>query len=149
MLIAIGSDPNAHGLKDAVAEYLVELGHEVHDFGANDPLYPKTAIAVAQSVANGEVDRGVVMCGTGIGVSISANKVPGAHCALLTDAYQAERAQLSNNANMVAFGAQVTGVESVKRLLRDYLSVSYLENDRSAPKLAVLHEYDVGRPTRS
>ena len=97
---------------------------------------------MAESVAAKEVERGVVMCGTGIGVSISANKVPGAYCALLTDAYQAERAQLSNDANMVAFGAQVTGVESVKRLVREYLSVSYVENERSAPKLAALYDYE-------
>jgi len=142
MLIGIGCDPNATTLKDAVADYLRELGHEVRDFGSDDPLYPKTAIAVAESVAAKEVERGVVMCGTGIGVSISANKVPGAYCALLTDAYQAERAQLSNDANMVAFGAQVTGVESVKRLVREYLSVSYVENERSAPKLAALYDYE-------
>jgi ribose 5-phosphate isomerase B len=142
MLIGIGCDPNAATLKDAVADYLRELGHEVRDFGSDDPLYPKTAIAVAESVAAKEVERGVVMCGTGIGVSISANKVPGAYCALLTDAYQAERAQLSNDANMVAFGAQVTGVESVKRLVREYLSVSYVENERSAPKLAALYDYE-------
>ena len=142
MLIGIGCDPNATTLKDAVADYLRELGHEVRDFGSDDPLYSKTAIAVAESVAAKEVGRGVVMCGTGIGVSISANKVPGAYCALLTDAYQAERAQLSNDANMVAFGAQVTGVESVKRLVREYLSVSYVENERSAPKLAALYDYE-------
>lgn len=142
MLIGIGCDPNAATLKDAVADYLRELGHEVRDFGSDDPLYSKTAIAVAESVAAKEVERGVVMCGTGIGVSISANKVPGAYCALLTDAYQAERAQLSNDANMVAFGAQVTGVESVKRLVREYLSVSYVENERSAPKLAALYDYE-------
>lgn len=142
MLIGIGCDPNATTLKDAVADYLRELGHEVRDFGSDDPLYSKTAIAVAESVAAKEVERGVVMCGTGIGVSISANKVPGAYCALLTDAYQAERAQLSNDANMVAFGAQVTGVESIKRLVREYLSVSYGENERSAPKLAALYDYE-------
>lgn len=142
MLIGIGCDPNATTLKDAVADYLRELGHEVRDFGSDDPLYSKTAIAVAESVAAKEVERGVVMCGTGIGVSISANKVPGAYCALLTDAYQAERAQLSNDANMVAFGAQVTGLESVKRLVREYLSVSYVENERSAPKLAALYDYE-------
>lgn len=142
MLIGIGCDPNATTLKDAVADYLRELGHEVRDFGSDDPLYSKTAIAVAESVAAKEVERGVVMCGTGIGVSISANKVPGAYCALLTDAYQAERAQLSNDANMVAFGAQVTGVESVKRLVREYLSVSYVENERSAPKLVALYDYE-------
>jgi ribose 5-phosphate isomerase B len=82
------------------------------------------------------------MCGTGIGVSISANKVQGAYCALLTDAYQAARAQLSNDANMVAFGAQVTGVESAKRILAEYLSVAFVASSRSVPKLDELYKYE-------
>jgi ribose 5-phosphate isomerase B len=143
MLIGIGCDPNATELKDAIVDYLGELGHEVREFPSDDPLYPKTAIAVAESVVGGQVERGIVMCGTGIGVSISANKVPGAYCALLTDVYQAERAQLSNNANMVAFGAQVSGVESVKRMVREYLAADFVPTDRSTPKLAALHDYEL------
>jgi ribose 5-phosphate isomerase B len=142
MKIAIGSDPNATVLKNALAEYARELGHEVQDFGSDDPLYPLTAIAVAEAVVAGSADRGIVMCGTGIGVSISANKVQGAYCALLTDAYQAARAQLSNDANMVAFGAQVTGVESAKRILAEYLSVAFVASSRSVPKLDELYKYE-------
>ena len=125
MLIGIGCDPNASDLKAVLARYAVELGHAVRDFGSAAPLCPLPAINVAESVARGEVDRGVVLCGTGIGVSIAANKVKGAYCALLMDSYQAERAQLSNSANMIAMGAQVIGPETAKRLLRDYLAVAY------------------------
>jgi len=142
MLIGIGCDPNASELKEALASHARGLGHEVRDFGSESPLYPLTAIDVAESVARGDVDRGVVLCGTGIGVSIAANKVRGAYCALLTDAYQAERAQMSNSANMIAIGAQITGIESAKRLLSDYLAVTYEPSERSAPKLAELHRYE-------
>ena len=142
MLVGIGCDPNARELKEVLVRYLIDLGHEVRDFGSEDPLYPRTAIDVAESTARGEVDRGVVLCGTGIGVSIAANKVKGAYCALLTDAYQAERAQLSNNANMVALGAQITGPESAKKILAGYLGVAYEPSDRSGPKLAELHRYE-------
>jgi ribose 5-phosphate isomerase B len=142
MLIGFGCDPNADDLKAVLMDHAVSLGHEVRDFGSRDPLYPKTAVLVAESVARGEVDRGVVLCGTGIGVSISANKVRGAYCALLTDTYQAERAQLSNNANMIAIGSQITGPESAKRLLSNYLDVAYEQSERSAPKLAELYRYE-------
>ena len=74
MLIGIGCDPNASELKDALVRYALELGHEIRDFGSEDTLYPRTAISVAESVARGEIDRGVVLCGTGIGVSIAAIK---------------------------------------------------------------------------
>nr|WP_181716228.1 RpiB/LacA/LacB family sugar-phosphate isomerase [Cryobacterium sp.]QJS06031.1 ribose-5-phosphate isomerase, sugar phosphate isomerase [Cryobacterium sp.] len=142
MRIGIGCDPNAAELKRLLVAYAEELGHEVEDFGSEDPLYPRTAIAVAEAVAAGAVDRGVVLCGTGIGVSIAANKVRGAYCALVTDAYQAERAQLSNNANMIALGAQITGPESAKRLLREYLAVHYVPSGRSTPKLDALCAYE-------
>ncbi|CAN5272770.1 ribose 5-phosphate isomerase B [soil metagenome] len=142
MLIGFGSDPNATELKRTLVEHTLELGHRVEDFGSNDPLYPNTAVRVAESVARGDVDRAVVLCGTGIGVSIAANKVKGAYCALLTDAYQAERAQLSNNANMIAIGAQITGVESAKRILQIYLKATYLESPRSTPKLDALYQYE-------
>lgn len=142
MLIGIGCDPNATELKEVLVRHLIDLGHQVRDFGSEDPLYPRTAIEVAESTARGEVDRGVVLCGTGIGVSIAANKVKGAYCALLTDAYQAERAQLSNNANMIALGAQITGQESAKKILAGYLGVAYEPSERSGPKLAELHRYE-------
>ncbi|PNH78942.1 RpiB/LacA/LacB family sugar-phosphate isomerase [Arthrobacter sp. AFG20] len=142
MLVGFGCDPNASALKTVLMQYAVELGHEVRDYGSEDPLYPRTAVNVAEGVAGGEVDRGVVMCGTGIGVSISANKVKGAYCALLTDAYQAVRAQLSNNANMIALGAQITGPESAKRLLHDYLENTYQPSERSTPKLDELQRIE-------
>ncbi|HEY3544756.1 MAG TPA: RpiB/LacA/LacB family sugar-phosphate isomerase [Propionicimonas sp.] len=142
MIIGFGCDPNATDLKLALIAHARDLGHEVRDFGSDDPIYPHTAILVAQEVASGRVDRGVVLCGTGIGVSIAANKVPGAYCALLGDVYQAQRAQLSNNANMIAMGAQVVGVEVAKCLLGEYLSHRYDPVSRSAAKIAAICEYE-------
>jgi ribose 5-phosphate isomerase B len=142
MNIGFGCDPNATGLKEALMARARELGHEVVDFGSEDPIYPHTAITVAEAVAAGRVDRGVVLCGTGIGVSIAANKVEGAYCALLSDVYQAQRATLSNNANMIAMGAQVIGVEVAKCLLSEYMAHTYDPASRSAPKVASIYEYE-------
>jgi ribose 5-phosphate isomerase B len=82
------------------------------------------------------------MCGTGLGASIAANKVPGVYCALLTDAYQAERATLSNNANVIALGAQVTGPKLARLLVREYLAREYVPGGRSEPKITRISEYE-------
>lgn len=135
MKLAFGCDPNATDLKKALIEKAESLGHEVSDFGADDPIYANVAAEVAKAVAAGQFDRGVVVCGTGIGVSIAANKVKGAYCALLADPYSAQRATLSNNANMVAMGAQTTGIETAKVLLENYLANTFDPNSRSGAKV--------------
>lgn len=142
MRISVGCDPNATELKEIVIEVAEGLGHEVTDLGSTDPLYAKVAAEVALDVASGRADRGIVICGTGIGVSIAANKVPGAFCALVTDTYQAKRAQLSNNANVLALGAQVTGVEVAKEIVADYLNSQYVDNERSSAKVAALRDVE-------
>lgn len=142
MKIAFGADPNAGELKLALMQVATDLGHEVTDLGSDDPIYAHVATDVAEAVAAGTYDRGVVLCGTGIGVSIAANKVAGAYCALLSDVYSAERAQLSNNANMVSMGAQVIGVEVAKVLLSTYLSQNFDPAGRSKDKVAAIVEYE-------
>ena len=142
MKIAIGCDPNAADLKNVIFAYVQKLGHDVTDFGSDDPIYANVAFQVAEAVVQKEFDRGIVICGTGIGVSISANKVKGAYCALVTDVYQAQRAQLSNDANLIALGAQVTGVELAKCLVREYLQNNYDPASRSKPKVDRIKEYD-------
>jgi ribose 5-phosphate isomerase B len=84
----------------------------------------------------------VVLCGTGIGASIAANKVPGAYCALVTNAYQAERATLSNNANLIALGAQVTGDKVARMLVKTYMAHSFQKGSRSEPKVQRIYEYE-------
>ena len=142
MKIAIRCDPNATEYKKILTPFVEEMGHEVVDFGSDDPIYANTAIRLATSVAAGECDRGILICGTGIGVSIAANKVPGAYAALVNNVYQAQRAQLSNNANIITFGAQVTGIELAKCLVKEYLSVTFDPESRSMPKVVRITEYE-------
>lgn len=142
MKLAVGCDPNATEFKQEIIRSVEALGHEVTDFGSDDPIYANTAEKVGKAVASGEYDRGILMCGTGIGVCIAANKVKGVYAALLTDVYQAQRAELSNNANVVCLGAQVTGVEVAKCLVREYLGLFFDSNSRSAPKVAKIVEMD-------
>ena len=95
MKVVFGCDPNATQFKLDLMEYVKSLGHEVADLGSDDPIYANTAIEVAKAVAAKEYDRGIIVCGTGIGVSIAANKVKGAYAACIHDVYQAQRAQLN------------------------------------------------------
>ena len=111
--------------------------HNVHDIG--------TAIAVAEAVAAGEGDRGVLLCGTGIGMSLAANKVKGAYAALISDVYSAQRAVLSNNANIACIGAFTVGEKLAVELLKTWLSAEFDPNCASAPKVARYKSYDEAR----
>jgi ribose 5-phosphate isomerase B len=142
MKIAIGCDPNAEAFKTELITALKTWGYDVEDFGSDDSIYANVAFAVASAVAGGKYDRGILLCGTGIGMSIAANKVEGAYAALVNNVYQAHRAQLSNNANIITLGAQVTGIELAKMLVKEYLSVSYDPASRSASKVARILEYE-------
>lgn len=144
MKVAIGCDPNAEDFKKVLIPYIESLGHECVDYGSDDPIYANTAIDVAKNVAAGNCDRGLLICGTGIGVSISANKVKGAYAALVTNIYQAQRAQLSNNANIIALGAQVTGTELAKCFVKEYLGLSFDPNSRSKAKVDRIVAYEKG-----
>ena len=95
MKIAIGCDPNAEEYKQELILYIRQLGHDITDFGSEDPVYANVAIAVAEKVATGEFERGILCCGTGLGVMLAANKVKGAYAAVLSDIYSAQRACLS------------------------------------------------------
>jgi len=139
--IAIGCDPNAAGLKEAIIKHLAEMGYECQDYGSEDPIYANVAIAVAEAVAAGKHDRGILMCGTGIGVSIAANKVPGAYAALCSDAYSTERSIKSNNVNIMTLGEQVTGVELAKSLVTIWLNSEYTPGGRSEPKIQRICDY--------
>jgi len=147
--IAIGCDPNAAELKEIIKEHLEQLGYEHEDYGSDDTVYANVAIKVAEAVARGDHDRGILICGTGIGVSIAANKVPGAYAALCSDAYSAERARKSNNANIMAMGSQVIGPELAKTLVATWMRSEYTPGGRSEPKVRRIVEYDRARGSRS
>ena len=112
MKISIGCDHGALALKNKMVAHLTAKGHEVKDFGTYTPDscdYPEFAAAAARAVASGECEKGIVLCTTGIGVSISANKVDGIRCALLSDPWSAKMTRLHNDTNMMAMGAGVVG----------------------------------------
>jgi ribose 5-phosphate isomerase B len=140
--IALGYDPNASALMDAVKAELDELGYEYVDYGSDDPIYANVAIEVAEAVAAGSHDRGILICGTGIGVSIAANKVPGAYAALVGNAYSAERAAKSNNANIMTMGSQVTGDKLARTLVRTWMESAYTPGGRSEPKIQRIYDYE-------
>lgn len=144
MKLAFGCDPNATDLKAALIAEAEKLGHEVVDYPSEDPIYANVAVAVAEDVAAGKADRGVLVCGTGIGVSIAANKVKGADRACVADVYQAQRASLSNNANLISMGSQVIGVETAKVFLREYLAGEFDPEGRSGPKVDRICAYERG-----
>ena len=140
--IAIGCDPNAAPLKEVIKKQLEELGYEYEDYGSEDTIYANVAIKVAEAVAQGKHDRGILICGTGIGMSISANKVPGAYAALCSDAYSAERARKSNNANIMTIGSQVVGSELAKSLVTIWMNSEYTPGGRSEPKIRRISDYE-------
>lgn len=145
MKIAIGCDEAACDMKDAIGRVLKEAGHEVADFGthASQPvMYPDIAVALAESVARGEAERGLLFCGTGIGMAISANKVPGIRAAQAHDTYSAERAALSNNAQIISVGARVVGLELAKAIVSTFLAAKYESTPRSQPKLDALSAHE-------
>ncbi|HHT24102.1 MAG TPA: RpiB/LacA/LacB family sugar-phosphate isomerase [Clostridiaceae bacterium] len=142
MKVGIGCDPNASDYKKELIEFILSLGHDVEDYGSTDSIYANVAIKVAQEVADGVCDRGILLCGTGIGVSIAANKVKGAYAACVSNIYQAQRAELSNNANIITMGAQVTGIELAKMFVREYLGSNFDPASRSGPKVKAIVDYE-------
>jgi ribose 5-phosphate isomerase B len=139
--VSIGSDPNAAELKKVIKIFIEELGHSCDDFGSDDPIYANVAIEVAEAVASGKYDRGILLCGTGIGVCLAANKVKGAYAATCMDPYSAERSILSNNCNILALGSQITGPELAKHLVRIWLEAEYQPGGRSEPKIQRIYNY--------
>lgn len=143
MKIAIGCDPNAQAAKEEIMKYIEKKGYgEVTDFGSEDPIYAHTAVAVAEAVASKKYDRGILICGTGIGVSIAANKVKGAYAALISDVYSAQRARLSNDANIACMGAFTTGTKVRELLVDTFLKNEFVPGCSSQPKVDAFVEYD-------
>jgi len=139
--VAIGCDPNAADLKEVIKDLLKSEKIEFEDFGSDDPIYPNVAFRVGEAVAAGTFDRGILVCGTGIGMSIAANKVPGVYAALLTDPYSAERAVKSNNANVATLGSQTIGPFVAKALIKIWLDAEWEPGTRSEPKVNRVVEY--------
>jgi len=141
MTVAIGCDPNATGLKNIIIDQLGKMGYSVKDFGSEDPIYARVAFDVGEAVADGKYDRGILLCGTGIGMSIAANKVPGVFAALCSDTYSAERAIKSNNSNVLAIGAFTTGTEVAKQIVKIWMESEWQSGTPSEAKVASYIDY--------
>jgi ribose 5-phosphate isomerase B len=145
MHILIGSDHIGYSLKENLKEYLVESGYEVVDLGCKDATtpvdYPDVATELAERIAAGETDRGILICGTGIGMAITANKIPGVRAACCHDPYSAERARKSNDAQVITMGAQIVA-PTLARLLIDHWLASEFTGGRSTPKVDKIKKLD-------
>jgi ribose 5-phosphate isomerase B len=140
--IAIAADDAGAPLKERLAYWLHQQGYEVKDFGnGTDQDYPDVAAQVAEAVARGEHDRALLICGTGLGMAITANKVPGVRAVTVHDAYSAERARKSNNAQVLTMGARVIAPEAAEMVLAHWLD-SEFEGGRSAPKVDKMNQVD-------
>lgn len=147
MRILIGSDHFGFTLKQELKRHLVELGHQPEDVGCYDETdvdYPDVAREAADRIARGQCARGILVCGTGLGMSIAANKVAGVRAACAHDVYSAERARKSNNAQILALGSQIVGPALARALVDRWLE-SEFEGGRSERKVRKIDELDAAR----
>lgn len=146
MKIAMGCDHGAFEYKETIKKMLVDMGHEVEDFGCYDTNavdYPDIASAVAESIIKKDNERGIVLCGTGIGMCIAANKIKGIRCALVHDCFSARLTREHNDSNMLAMGQRVIGIELAKEIVNIWLATDFSEDarhNRRIDKIAALEE---------
>jgi ribose 5-phosphate isomerase B len=145
--IVIGSDDAGFEYKELLKKDLLasDLVESVTDVGVDadgHTAYPKIGVAVGEAIAAGDADRGLLICGTGMGVAMAANKVQGIRASVAHDSFSVERLVLSNNAQVLALGQRVIGAELARRLVREWLTYRFDSSSASAEKVAVLDEYE-------
>lgn len=146
MKIAIGNDHTAVELKNHIKEYLENKGYDVTDFGTSSEErtdYPIYGYKVACSVANKEFDFGILICGTGIGISLAANKVKGIRAAVCSEPYSARLTRAHNNANIIAFGARVVGPSMAEMIVEEFLTIEY-EGGRHQKRIDMISAIENG-----
>ena len=142
-MIALGCDHGGYDLKQVVIAYLEEKGIPYKDFGCMDKSscdYPVFGRAAAEAVASGECEKGIVICTTGIGISIVANKVKGIRCALCLDCFSAKATRLHNNANMLAMGAGVIGPNLAREVVDIFLNTPFSDEERHNRRIALIEK---------
>lgn len=142
-MIAIGNDHTGYELKKAIIDYLNEKGIEYKDFGCGELSssdYPEYAKAVGKAIQNKECDQGILICGTGIGISIAANKMKGIRAALCHDCFSAEATRLHNDANVLAMGARVVGVGLAVKIVETFLGTDFSGNERHIRRINMLED---------
>lgn len=142
-VIGIGNDHAAVKMKNAIKEYLEEQGYKVINYGTDTnescdyPIYGKR---VGKAVASGEVDAGILICGTGIGISIAANKVKGVRAAVVSEPVSARLTKEHNNANIIAFGARIVGIEMAKTIVDTWLHAKYIGSGRHEKRVNMIEQ---------
>lgn len=142
--IAMGNDHTAVEMKDAIKEHLQGRGFEVLDLGTNSTLscdYPEYGEKVGMAVASGEAELGIAICGTGVGISLAANKVKGIRACVCSEPYTAKLSRMHNNANVLAFGSRVIGIELAKMITDEWLNANY-EGGRHQRRVDMLMEIE-------
>ncbi len=140
-MIAIGADHGAFALKEIIKKYLADKGYKVKDFGTYSPEsvdYPQYAAYVAQAVASGTAERGILLCGTGIGMSIAANKHRGIRAALVCDPLSARLTREHNDSNILCLGARIIGEELAKEIVNVWLSTEFSGDERHSRRIDML-----------
>ena len=143
--IAIGADHAGFDYKQEIAKYLIEQNYEIVDFGTDSKEatdYPDYAVLVAKAVSMGKVDFGVLVCGTGIGMSIAANKVRGVRAAVVSNKFTAESSKTHNHANVITFGSRVNTIEEVLEFLRIYMATKCSEEERHVSRVEKIGKYE-------
>lgn len=143
MKVAIGADHGAFDRKAEVIAHLQEQGHEVKDFGTYTPAscdYPEIGRSVANAVVSGEYDRGIVMCTTGIGISIVANKVKGIRCALCSDVTSARLTREHNDANMLSIGAGIVGPNLTMDIVDMFMNTKFSNEEKHVRRISMIEE---------
>ena len=147
MKIVIGADHRGHAVKEMVAVLLNEQGHEVLDMGTNSAKscdYPDVAFPAAKAVAEGQVDRAILVCGSGIGMDMSANKVPGVRAALCHDELTAGMSRRHNNANVLCLASDVLGEELIRRIVLSWLSTEFEAGGRHERRVRKMSKIEQG-----
>ncbi len=142
-MIALGNDHTGYEMKKAIMEYLDARGIEYKDFGCGDVTssnYPDYAKAVGRAIQTKECDKGILICGTGIGISIAANKMKGIRAALCHDCFSAEATRLHNDANVLAMGARVIGVGHALKIVDIFLNTEFSNDERHINRINMLEE---------
>lgn len=145
MKIAIGSDHAGYRLKDEIKTFVEGLGHQVEDLGCNcsDSVdYPDYALLVCEKVVSGAADKGILICGTGIGMSIAANKIPGIRCALVHDLFSAKATREHNDSNVLALGERVTGPGVALEIVKVWLETEFSEGERHKTRVGKLKQLE-------
>ncbi len=151
MIVVIGSDHAGFQLKNAMGVFLKSLGHTVLDVGAYDDKpsdYPDFAVLVGDAILDGRAERGILICGSGVGVSVAANKMIGIRAAVCHDSYSAHQGVEHDNMNVLVLGSRIIGEMLAQDLVKNFLSANFTNEERHLRRLAKVHAIEMKAPTR-